>query len=883
VSQADPRPARLPLGLGAMPPDAAGTAEVRLAWIWLWLTVPLVLVLVRLGDLQLHKTAAYTDVFGRTAVIYEEIPAVDGRILAADGTVLADNEVLYDLLIHYRWLEQPSDAQWLRQQAWERLSRRQRRQSAVVSAEMDLARLRRDSLWTQLAQLTKRPLADLDRMALQTQQHVEELWTLVAERLARRDSERRGSDAPSTTDAARAEAATPLALGNLFGHGDADRPVGWQAWFLQLGGHAVAGGRVVWQRVLQELTTPPHRSRQEHLVIAEQEQYHTLLKNVSAEVAREIQSHPQRYPGVRIQTRNRRIYPQRDLAAHLVGSRTPLLPEDVAVANARATLHRQSAASTGDSGSQWDDASEQNRDRGNSPNEPQHANDHPSEATEQQYQVGDLYGRTGLEAQYEQQLKGVRGRRKSVINRRGEVLQTIVERPPQPGRDVVISIDLAAQRVAEQLLDDVVQPPPAAPRAPQTAVRSGLSDPLSLSDSISLQSPGLDVNTQEADPLGISVDLDESAHRAEIEPPTDDEPSAAHVPVGGCLVAIDVQTGAILAAAAAPRFDANRLVAVDRTDWQQLLMDRRRPLFSRATQMALPPGSVFKVITAAALLQTGTMTPEQTMDCRGYLDHPGQHRCLTFRHFGYGHGETNVSDALCRSCNVYFFQGARSLGPQRLVEWCQRFGIGSVTGLDLPGEASGYLPRPAQNEGRRRWFPGDTLGLAIGQSSLMVTPLQMARMMAAIANGGRLVSPHLVPPEHQLASRTAIETGRLTERPAVDERADQLDLQPENLAAIREGLDAVVNHPQGTAYKTVRLKELRIAGKTGTAEVGGGRPDHAWFAGYAPSDAPRIAFCVVLEEGGSGGKTAGPVARKFVQAIWEMGLLPSAGEQLAGP
>jgi penicillin-binding protein 2 len=247
----------------------------------------------------------------------------------------------------------------------------------------------------------------------------------------------------------------------------------------------------------------------------------------------------------------------------------------------------------------------------------------------------------------------------------------------------------------------------------------------------------------------------------------------------------------------------------------------------------------------------------------------------------------DLSRALAQSCNVYFFQGARTIGPGPLVDWAEKFGIGQRTGIDLPGEQAGNLPRPPRKmeeplivqvgfeepaEKRTPWYPGDTLGLAIGQSRLTTTPFQMARVMAAIANDGYLVTPHLVNGFAPAAIASETSSSRL----AVPEPRFIPGLSQGTLRRVREGLEMVVAHPQGTGYKAVRMAEVQIAGKTGTAEVGGGLPDHAWFAGYVPADRPKYAFAIILEHAGSGGQTAGPVARRTVETLLELGLIEAA-------
>jgi penicillin-binding protein 2 len=403
-----------------------------------------------------------------------------------------------------------------------------------------------------------------------------------------------------------------------------------------------------------------------------------------------------------------------------------------------------------------------------------------------------------------------------------------------------------------------------------------------------------------------------------------------------------VQTGEILAAATAPTFDINDWLSGSRDVREALLADARSPMFPRATQMKLPPGSVFKTVSAVALLESRLIDPDRSIHCAGYLDTPKKNVCYTFTHYGHGHYETDLTKALAASCNVYFFKAARTIGPQPLVDWAERFGFGQPTGVDLSGEVSGRVPRPPQQlpttlakgnaNGKRLndksktnvelasheqlaneladdvlpvspwdhespaigtvkssasqksapWFPGNTLGLAIGQDKLLVTPMQVARMMAAVGNDGWLVTPHVV---REIAA--APETESLSESESLSKSllpADSRKLSPAEainpvrrrieglsdgtLARVREGLEQVVSATYGTGFKTVRTKEVQIAGKTGTAETGKkDRPDHAWFAGYVPADRPQVAFVVVLEHAGSGGKEAGPVAKKFVQLL----------------
>ena len=432
------------------------------------------------------------------------------------------------------------------------------------------------------------------------------------------------------------------------------------------------------------------------------------------------------------------------------------------------------------------------------------------------YQLGDGIGRSGVEKSYNRNLHGVRGQRRIVKNHRCEVIQIDTLRQPRSGRDVVLTLHLPLQEKMEAILDRAL----------------------------------------------AEVDAGEETNRQ---------------PRGGAIVALDVRTGAVLVAVSAPRYDLGLMVNPDHDSWNRLIEDPRNPLFNRATEMTLPPGSVFKPLTSVAVIESGLIDPDAPFQCQGYLDKPSRNRCWVFRHHGVGHGETNLEDAICRSCNVYFFSAARQLGPGPIVKWARRFGFGTPTGIDIPGERGGNLPDPTNKSNRRNgvkrppWYPGSTLQLGIGQATLTVTPLQVARMMAAVANGGYLVTPHVVSDlGPSLADTDALSLSARRAPHRIPEVA------PETLERIADGLRKVVASRRGTGYKRVRHKQISIAGKTGTAEVGAGKQDHAWFAGFVPADQPRIAFAVVLEHAGSGSRAAGPVAHQLVNAMLEEGVLQPA-------
>jgi penicillin-binding protein 2 len=426
-----------------------------------------------------------------------------------------------------------------------------------------------------------------------------------------------------------------------------------------------------------------------------------------------------------------------------------------------------------------------------------------------------LVGRMGIERRFESALRGQDGQSLQRSNRSGAVLSTERRLAPRAGRDVTLSIDSALQRAAESLLD-------------QTLARR-------------MRRPA----AEEA---------------------------------GGAVVAVDIETGDVLALASAPRFDPNPFASGDQAAIQEALEQPAHPLFDRASRMAIPPGSVFKALSAAALLESGATTADEAFYCQGYLRQPNRQRCMIYRRHQRGHERVTLLDALAQSCNVYFFHFAEQMGPGPLVSWAEKFGFGQPTGIDLPDESPGELPTPETVRARQGhgWREGDTLALAIGQGDLTATPLQIARLFAAIANGGRLPTPRValrvgLANEGRQSADGDVEHQSFDGAPERRPPRSIEGLHPSTLAALRRGLEQVVADSAGTGHRTVYCESVAIAGKTGTAETGGGRGDHAWFAGYAPAEAPRVAFVVALEHGGSGDEAAGPIAKRLVQKMQSLG------------
>lgn len=352
----------------------------------------------------------------------------------------------------------------------------------------------------------------------------------------------------------------------------------------------------------------------------------------------------------------------------------------------------------------------------------------------------------------------------------------------------------------------------------------------------------------------------------------------------GTLVALDVQNGAILAMASTPAFDPNVFArGIKAEEWRGLVQDRLRPLSNRAIQGQYPPGSTFKIIMAIAGLEEGVLDPEATINDPGFYNFGNR----AFRDWKKeGHGTVNLHKAIVQSCDVYFYQLGPRIGIDRIAKWARAFGLGDKTGLALDDERTGLVPDTEWKRKRYRqpWYPGETVSIGIGQGYLTVTPLQLANMMAAVANGGTLYRPRLVSRVESVDGATVREYG--------PEKIRTIDIKPETLERIRKALADVVKAPGGTGG-AARSNLVEIAGKTGTAQVvemKGGyvkteqltyfNRDHAWFVSYAPVENPKIAVVVLVEHGGHGGDAAAPLAKKVIEKYIERQNRPPEGRQV---
>lgn len=335
---------------------------------------------------------------------------------------------------------------------------------------------------------------------------------------------------------------------------------------------------------------------------------------------------------------------------------------------------------------------------------------------------------------------------------------------------------------------------------------------------------------------------------------------------GSCVV-MDIHTGELLSLVSAPSFDANLFTnGIRSKDWKELNENPYGILHNKAIHGTYPPGSLFKMIVALAALESGLVTTHHRSNCRGYVE-IGNHRFHCWHKHG-GHGATDVVKALYQSCDIYFYEVAQTIGVERIRDMAFKLGLGDLTGIELPLEKKGLISGPQWKltTHKQKWSRGDTLNMSIGQGALLTTPLQLAVMMARLAN------------PHGVAVRPTV---MKIDAPAFT----SLGLQEKYLKLIREGLDRTVNDVNGLAFQNrIRQTGYEMGGKTATCQVrrismaerkrgvlrNEQRPwvhrDHALFAGYAPIHEPRYAVAVVVEHGGAGGSVAAPIGRDVLLA-----------------
>ncbi|OUN00544.1 MAG: penicillin-binding protein 2 [Firmicutes bacterium ZCTH02-B6] len=420
------------------------------------------------------------------------------------------------------------------------------------------------------------------------------------------------------------------------------------------------------------------------------------------------------------------------------------------------------------------------------------------------YRTSDLVGRIGVERAYEGYLRGQRGFQQVEVNALSRPIRVLGTVPPAPGNDLVLTLDLELQRAATEAVAEQLE------RLKQEAGRQG-------------------------------------------------------PPGGGAVVVLDVKTGGVLALVSYPEYDPNKFLTGDRGAYfAELEKDPLSPLFNRAIQGAYAPGSSFKPITLLAALERRVTTADEVYVATGVVEIGGRvFRDWTITRGLPPAGPVNAVTAMERSVNDYFYVMGSRAGVQAIAATARALGLGGSAGLDIwPQDAAGLVPDPAWKRASQGeiWYPGDTANLSIGQGFLQVTPLQLAVMYMGLANRGTVYEPYLV---QAIVSPTGETLYRREPR-----LLSYLEASPSSWNAVHQGLVAVTSGERGTARSAFARFPVKVAGKTGSAQVAPGRETHAWFAAYAPADDPEVALAVLLEYGGGGGAAAAPVACRVLAAYF---------------
>lgn len=407
------------------------------------------------------------------------------------------------------------------------------------------------------------------------------------------------------------------------------------------------------------------------------------------------------------------------------------------------------------------------------------------------YRTGSIIGRAGLERYYEDYLRGIDGQRQIEVNNHGQEIRVLGNQSPQSGHDLILYIDYDLQVETERILQ---------------------------------------------------------THLKRLEEEASNDPEILGPPTGGSIILMDPHTGAIHAMASSPFYDPNLFATgISAHLWDEIVRNERNPLISRAIGKAPPTGSVFKVVTATAAIEEMGFKMDSTFYDPGFFQLGNS---IWYNWMDYGQGRINFVEAIAYSNNTVFYNlgyELYKLGQDRLQWHAREYGLGSLTGIDLPGEMPGVVPDDAykRRTEQEMWYPGDSINLSIGQGSLQVTPIQLTNIIAAIANGGTLYQPRIVDkimaPEGDIYMENSVSV------------LNTLPYNSNTLEIIKKGLEDATRY--GTASHLIGNLPVEVAGKTGTAETGMGRPSHGWFIGYAPAQDPVIAFSVFLEHGTSSSRT----------------------------
>lgn len=446
------------------------------------------------------------------------------------------------------------------------------------------------------------------------------------------------------------------------------------------------------------------------------------------------------------------------------------------------------------------------------------------------YDMDDLVGKTGVESLFEEQLRGKDGEKQVEMSVDGTITGEYVSKNAIAGSDIVLTIDSNLQKVTQDALENCIN-----------KIKSG----------------------------GFGKIYDAQ---------------------GGAAVVMNVNTGEVLATASYPTFEPQWFVGgISQENWTYLRDDQRHPQINKSIQGTYEPGSTFKMVTAIAGLESGAITTKEKINDTGvYKKYKPEKECWYYTSYHKGHGYLNVTQALQKSCNYFFYETGDRIGIDTLSKYALHFGLGKKTGIELPSEKAGVLASKATNSEIRPGTsvgPGYVLNAAIGQGDNSFTPMQIAKYISSIANGGTVVNPTII---KSVLNSDGTEVSKeeirkyTNEKLGIEETDDGIAISAESINIAREGMRMAASEAGGTAYSVFKKFNIEVAGKTGSAEAINDKVN-AWFVCFAPFEKPEVAVVVMIENGGHGNYAA-EVARDVLTQYFGMNESTSVDEStLATP
>ncbi len=431
------------------------------------------------------------------------------------------------------------------------------------------------------------------------------------------------------------------------------------------------------------------------------------------------------------------------------------------------------------------------------------------------YDQNDMVGKSGIEYIFEKYLKGTNGVKQIDMDVNGTTTDEYISKEAVAGSDIILTIDSKLQAITEEALKANIE-----------KIASG--------------------------GFGRVYGAD-----------------------AGSAVVLNVKTGEVIAMASYPDYNPSDFAnGIDTNTWNYYINGETKPLENKAISMNYSPGSTFKMVTALAGLETGAITTTEKINDTGVYPYAHHPVCWYYTSYHSGHGRLNVSQAIQHSCNYFFYEVGKRIGIDTLAKYAYYLGLGHKTGIELNGEANGNLASSQRAvEENRQWYLGETLSAAIGQSYNTFTPLQMAKYVAMVANGGKKIDVTIV---KSIVNADGSEVPRNEYESYVNEKlglteddTEELNFSQENINAVLEGMRGVTSESGGTAYSTFKDFDIEVGGKTGSAQTGIEGKTNAWFVGFAPFDDPEIAIVVFVRNGGHGGYTA-EVAKEIIAQYFGM-------------